>query len=258
MEKRFHTIRKPHRAPSADMVFGIQSVTETLRSGKEIERLLIQRELGMSEIQKLASELGIPYQKVPVEKLNRLTRKNHQGVICFVSPIRYAPLDNVMPQIYEEGLTPFVLMLDRVTDVRNFGAIARTAECAGVQAIVVPSKGGAQINADAMKTSSGALNYISVCRENSLKDATTFLADSGLQVVACTEKATDSIYDVDFTHPTVIIMGSEEDGISPELMSKVDRQVRIPLVGKVDSLNVSAAAAVILYEAVRQKELEKK
>lgn len=258
MEKRFHTIRKPHRTPSADMVFGIQSVTETIRSGKEIERLLIQRELGMNEIQKLATDLGIPYQKVPVEKLNRLTRKNHQGVICFVSPIRYAPLDNVMPQIYEDGQTPFLLMLDRVTDVRNFGAIARTAECAGIQAIVVPAKGGAQINADAMKTSSGALNYIAVCRENSLKEATTFLTDSGLQVVACTEKATDSIYDVDFTHPTVIIMGSEEDGISPELMNMVDRQVKIPLVGKVDSLNVSAAAAVILYEAVRQKEAEKK
>jgi 23S rRNA (guanosine2251-2'-O)-methyltransferase len=257
MEKRFHTIRKPHRTPSADMVFGIQSVTETLRSGKEIERLLIHRELGMSDIQKLATELGIPYQKVPVEKLNRLTRKNHQGVICFVSPIRYAPLDNVMPQIYEEGQTPFLLMLDRVTDVRNFGAIARTAECAGVQAIVVPAKGGAQINADAMKTSSGALNYISVCRENSLRDAAKFLTESGLQVVACTEKATDSIYDVDFTHPTVIVMGSEEDGISPELMNMVDRQVRIPLIGKVDSLNVSAAAAVILYEAVRQKEAEK-
>jgi len=240
------------------MVFGIQSVTETIRSGKEIERLLIQRELGMNEIQKLATELGIPYQKVPVEKLNRLTRKNHQGVICFVSPIRYAPLDNVMPQIYEDGQTPFLLMLDRVTDVRNFGAIARTAECAGIQAIVVPAKGGAQINADAMKTSSGALNYIAVCRENSLKEATTFLTDSGLQVVACTEKATDTIYDVDFTHPTVIIMGSEEDGISPELMNMVDRQVKIPLVGKVDSLNVSAAAAVILYEAVRQKEVEKK
>jgi 23S rRNA (guanosine2251-2'-O)-methyltransferase len=226
---------------------------ETLRSGKEIERLLIQRELGMNEIQKLAQELDVPVQRVPLEKLNRVTRKNHQGVICFMSPIRYMPLHNVLTQVYEEGKTPLLLLLDRITDVRNFGAITRSAECSGVQAVVVPQKGGAQINADAMKTSSGALNYLPVCREANLWEAVRYLSESGLQVVACTEKATDSIYDVDFTAPTVIIMGSEEDGISADLLRVCNKRVRIPLQGQVESLNVSAATSVILYEAVRQR-----
>jgi 23S rRNA (guanosine2251-2'-O)-methyltransferase len=237
------------------MVFGTQSVMETLRSGKEIERLLIQRELGMGEIVKLAQELQIPYQRVPVEKLNRVTRKNHQGVVCFVSPIRYVPLHNVLTQVYEEGKTPLLLMLDRVTDVRNFGAICRTAECAGVQAIVVPQKGGAQINADAMKTSSGALNYLPISREPNLVETLRYLSESGLQVVACTEKATATLYEVDFSTPTVIIMGSEEDGISPELLRACNQRVRIPLQGQVESLNVSVATSVILYEAVRQRVL---
>ncbi|HEV7350059.1 23S rRNA (guanosine(2251)-2'-O)-methyltransferase RlmB [Telluribacter sp.] len=255
MEKRSYPIRKPARPPQADMVFGTQSVMETLRSGKEIERLLIQRELGMGEIVKLAQELQIPYQRVPVEKLNRVTRKNHQGVVCFVSPIRYVPLHNVLTQVYEEGKTPLLLMLDRVTDVRNFGAICRTAECAGVQAIVVPQKGGAQINADAMKTSSGALNYLPISREPNLVETLRYLSESGLQVVACTEKATATLYEVDFSTPTVIIMGSEEDGISPELLRACNQRVRIPLQGQVESLNVSVATSVILYEAVRQRVL---
>lgn len=235
------------------MVFGTQSVMETLRSGKEIERLLIQRELGMNEIQKLAAELQVPYQRVPLEKLNRVTRKNHQGVICFVSPIRYVPLHNVLTQVYEDGQVPFFLLLDRITDVRNFGAICRTAESAGVQGVIVPTRGGAQINADAMKTSSGALNYLPVCREPSLLESVRYLRDSGLQVVACTEKSSVPLYDVDFTVPTVIIMGSEEDGISPELLDLADHRARIPLAGQVDSLNVSAAAAIVLYESVRQR-----
>ncbi|GAB2789521.1 23S rRNA (guanosine(2251)-2'-O)-methyltransferase RlmB [Rhabdobacter roseus] len=253
MEKRRYPLRKPAPRPTADMVFGTQSVMETLRSGKEIERLLIQRELGMNEIQKLAAELQVPYQRVPLEKLNRVTRKNHQGVICFVSPIRYVPLHNVLTQVYEDGQVPFFLLLDRITDVRNFGAICRTAESAGVQGVIVPTRGGAQINADAMKTSSGALNYLPVCREPSLLESVRYLRDSGLQVVACTEKSSVPLYDVDFTVPTVIIMGSEEDGISPELLDLADHRARIPLAGQVDSLNVSAAAAIVLYESVRQR-----
>jgi 23S rRNA (guanosine2251-2'-O)-methyltransferase len=235
------------------MVFGTQSVLETLRSGKEIERLFIQRELGMAEIEKLAKELGIPYQRVPVEKLNRVTRKNHQGVIAFVSPIQYMPLHNVLTQVYEEGKTPLFLLLDRITDVRNFGAIARTAECAGVQGIIVPIKGGAQINADAMKTSSGALNFLPICREPNLYETLLYLRNSGLQIVACTEKTEKSIYDMDFSVPTVIIMGSEEDGISKEFIQLADNSAKIPLNGKVESLNVSVASSIILYEAVRQR-----
>ncbi|CAG4992665.1 Putative TrmH family tRNA/rRNA methyltransferase [Dyadobacter sp. CECT 9275] len=235
------------------MVFGTQSVLETLRSGKEIERLFIQRELGLSEIEKLAKELGVLVQRVPVEKLNRLTRKNHQGAVCFVSPIRYVPLHNVLTQVYEDGKTPLFLLLDRITDVRNFGAIARTAECAGVQALIVPQKGGAQINADAMKTSSGALNYLPVCREISLNETLRYLKDSGLQIVACSEKTDSSPYSIDFTIPTVIIMGSEEDGISKDLLDIADFGVRIPLLGQVESLNVGVASSIVLYEAVRQR-----
>lgn len=254
MEKRNYTVRKPQpRQSQADMVFGTQSVLETLRSGKEIERLFVQREFGLAEIEKIAKERGIPFQRVPVEKLNRITRKNHQGVIAFVSPIQYMPLHNVLTQVYEDGKTPLFLLLDRVTDVRNFGAIARTAECAGVQAIIVPMKGGAQINADAMKTSSGALNFLPICREPNLHETLTYLRNSGLQIVSCTEKTEQSLYQADFSIPTVIIMGSEEDGISKEFIQLSDRAVKIPLYGQVESLNVSNACSIVLYEAVRQR-----
>lgn len=253
MEKRRYPVRKTPSIPKSDMVFGIQSVLETLRSGKEIERLLIQKDLSFPEIQQLAIELQAPLSKVPIEKLNRLTRKNHQGVVCFISPVRYVSAHNVLTQVFEDGKTPLFLMLDRITDVRNFGAIARTAECAGAQALLVPFKGGSQINADAMKTSSGALNYLPVSREGSILDTLHYLRDSGLQVVACTEKSNGSLYDVDFTIPTVIIMGSEEDGISEQLLRLSDHKVRIPLQGQVESLNVSVATAIVLYEAVRQR-----
>jgi 23S rRNA (guanosine2251-2'-O)-methyltransferase len=253
--------RKPFRhftTPKTDnkeIVFGIQSVLETLRSGKEIDRLLVQRELGHTEILDLAHEKGIQVQKVPVEKLNRITRKNHQGAIAFVSAIHYAKLENVIADTFEKGQIPLVLILDRITDVRNFGAIARTAECAGVHAIVIPSKGAAQINADAMKTSSGALNFIPVCREDSLLQTVDFLQNSGLRVVACTEKGKNSMYGVDYTGPTAIVMGSEEDGISDEIIRKSDELAVIPQSGQVGSLNVSVAAGVIIYETVRQRSL---
>ncbi len=255
MENRQFQVRKPvrKRPPQGDMAFGVQPVLETLRSGKEVERLFIQREMGMNEIVKLAESRQIAIHRVPLEKLNRLTRKNHQGVVCFLSPIRYAPVHNVLTQVYEEGKVPLFLLLDRVTDVRNFGAIVRTAECAGVQAVIVPSKGGAMINADAMKTSSGALNYMPICREESLLETVRYLVDSGLQCVACTEKSSDQLYRSDFTVPTVVIMGSEEDGISQDLLNLAHSRVAIPLMGEVESLNVSAAAAIILYEAVRQR-----
>ncbi|WP_345027249.1 23S rRNA (guanosine(2251)-2'-O)-methyltransferase RlmB [Ravibacter arvi] len=255
MENRQYQVRRPvkKRPPQGDMAFGVQPVLETLRSGKEVERLFIQREMGMNEIVKLAESRQIAIHRVPLEKLNRLTRKNHQGVVCFLSPIRYAPVHNVLTQVYEAGKVPLFLLLDRVTDVRNFGAIVRTAECAGVQAVIVPAKGGAMINADAMKTSSGALNYMPICREESLKEVVRYLLESGLQCIACTEKSSTPLYQADFTTPTVIIMGSEEDGISPDLLELAGVRVAIPLLGEVDSLNVSAAASVILYESVRQR-----
>ncbi|MES2733059.1 MAG: 23S rRNA (guanosine(2251)-2'-O)-methyltransferase RlmB [Bacteroidota bacterium] len=235
------------------MVFGTQAVLETLRSGKEIDKLLIQRELGNNEIVKLAEEMGIPISKVPTEKLDRVTRKNHQGVICFISAINYASLHNVLSSVYEQGKVPLLLLLDRITDVRNFGAIARTAECAGAQAIVVPTKGAAEINSDAMKTSSGALNFLPVCREASLGETLRYLQESGIQVVACTEKTEKTIYEIDFTIPTALVMGSEEDGISLEILRKADQLAKIPLVGQIGSLNVSVATGIALYEAIRQR-----
>ena len=236
-----------------DIVFGIQSVLETLRSGKEIDKILVQRELGSLEVMEFARIRNIPVQKVPMEKLDRITRKNHQGVIAFVSVINYAKLENIVADVYEKGQVPLILILDRITDVRNFGAIARTAECTGVHAIVIPSKGGAQINSDAMKTSSGALNFMPVCREDNLFLTVKYLQNSGIQVVSCSEKLTNNIYDVDFSVPTAIIMGSEEDGISEELLRISDELAAIPMAGRVGSLNVSVATGVVLYEAVRKR-----
>ena len=257
MEKRnFRKVNfyKESKPEPKELVFGIRSIEETLKSGKEFEKVFFEK--GQPNLHELLQEVkkrNIPYSLVPAEKLNSLTRKNHQGVVAFTSPINYSKIDNIVIRCFEEGKSPLILILDRVTDVRNFGAIARTAECAGVDAIVVPSKGSALISADALKTSSGALNYIPVCREDNLKDTLTYLKDSGLQIIACTEKSDDYPYKTDFKAPTAIILGSEEDGISPEYLKKADKKVKIPLYGQVESLNVSVAAAVVIYEAVRQR-----
>lgn len=243
---------KPQRDKS-DFVFGIQSVLETIRAGKEIDKILIQRELSNLEVQEFARIKGIHLQKVPIEKLNQITRKNHQGVIAFVSAVNYAKLENVIADTYEQGKNPLILVLDRITDVRNFGAIARTAEGAGVQAIAVPLKGSAQITSDAMKTSSGALNFLPVCRENNLLDTIKYLQGAGIQVVGCTEKVEKTVYEIDFTVPTAIVVGSEETGIADEILRQADELASIPMLGRVASLNVSVANAIILYEAIRQR-----
>jgi 23S rRNA (guanosine2251-2'-O)-methyltransferase len=196
---------------------------------------------------------NVPFQAVPTEKLNRVTRKNHQGVISYISPISYHSIEDVLPSLYEAGKTPLLLILDRVTDVRNFGAIARTAECAGVDAIIIPSRGGALISADAVKTSTGALHKIPVCREDNLKTTIEFLTNSGVQIVGCTEKTDDLLYSVDLTLPTAIIMGSEENGISPEYLKRCDARAKIPMAGTIGSLNVSVSAGILLYEVIRQR-----
>ncbi len=238
------------------MIYGIRPVMEAIRAGKEIERVLISRgarsEL-MLDLKQLLRENKIVYTEVPAEKLNRLTRKNHQDVICFVSSVIYQQIENIIPLVFEKGETPLILILDRITDVRNFGAIARTAECSGVHAIVIPSKGTAQINADAVKTSAGALNSIPVCREGNLRSAIDYLRQSGLQIVAATEKTSQLHYSVDYTSPCAIILGSEEDGISSDLLKLADQKIKIPLLGEIESLNVSVACGVILYEAIRQR-----
>ena len=243
-----------------DFVFGANSVLETLKSDKDIDKIFIQKTAKSDQIRdiiRLASDRKIPVLQVPVEKLNRITMKNHQGVICFVSTVSYMSLDGLMDDCFEAGKVPLVMILDRITDVRNFGAISRTAECAGVDAIVIPAKGAAQIGSDAMKTSSGALNYLNVCRSENLKETIQYLKDYGFQIVGCTEKTEDSVYDADYTSPTAIILGSEEDGISSEYLKMCDSRAKIPLKGKVGSLNVSVSAAVIVYEAVRQRSLVK-
>lgn len=247
--------RGPRRETN-QQVFGIRAVMEAIESGKEIESLWVQRGLGGSlflELKQLLREYGIAYQQVPVEKLNRLTRKNHQGVVAVISPIVYQKAEDIIPLIYEQGKVPLVLVLDGITDVRNMGAIARTAECAGVHALIIPRKGSAEINPDAIKTSSGALYNIPVCRHEHLRTTVKFLQDSGLQIVACTEKAASDFYVVDYTVPTAVIMGAEDTGISDELVRLADHLVKIPMYGEIASLNVSVSTGVVIYEAIRQR-----
>jgi len=238
------------------MIYGVRPVIEALQAGKEIEKVLVVTGLRSElfpEMRKLLNEKDIPMQYVPMEKLNRVTRQNHQGVIAFVSPIVYEDYEQIIPALFDIGRNPLVLILDRITDVRNFGAIARTAECAGVDAIIVPSRGSALMGADAVKTSAGALFKIPVCRSVNLKDTIDYIKACGLQIVAATEKATDYHFQIDLTLPTAIMLGSEEDGVSPEYLKRCDQQVRIPMVGEIESLNVSVAAGIILFEAVKQR-----
>ncbi len=238
------------------MVFGIRAVMEAIDSGKEIESLFVQRGLAgalLQELKQLLKQYDVSYQQVPVEKLNRITRKNHQGVIAVISPITYQRVEDIVPMIYEAGEVPLLLLLDQITDVRNLGAIARTAACAGVHAIVVPKKGSAEINPDAIKTSAGALFKITVCRQDNLAKTAKFLQESGIQVVALTEKTDQDIYTPDYTVPTAIALGSEEYGVSDELIRLADHLAKIPMQGDIASLNVSVAAGVGVYEAVRQR-----
>ena len=247
---------RKEKTPEKEVIFGTRPVLEAIDSGKEINKLLIlrgaQSDVNQEIIQK-AKKLGVPFQKVPVERLNRITRKNHQGIIAFLSPIQYDNLEAVLPALFESGENPLLLVLDQVTDVRNLGAICRAAECMGVQALVLPSRGGAMINSDAVKTSAGAIFNLKICREDDLKKALTFLKQSGLQSVACTEKGKELVQSADFTAPTAIVMGSEDTGISLELMNHSDQLVRIPMAGKTRSLNVSVSAGIVLYECLKQR-----
>lgn len=244
-------------AKKENIIFGIHPVIEAIKAGKEIDRILLQSTLGshetIRELKRVAREVDVPIQYVPMEKLNKVTMKNHQGVIAFVSEITYQPLQNILPSIYEKGEDPFILILDRITDVRNFGAIARTAECAGVHAMVIPVKGSARINMDAVKTSAGALYNIPVCREENLKTAIDLIRSSGIEIISCTEKGDAVYHKTDFRKPIAIILGSEEDGISNEYLKLSDRIMHIPMAGSTASLNVSVAAGIILFEALKQR-----
>lgn len=241
-----------------NFIFGIRAVLEAIDAGKEIEKILIQKGIQNDQIKELisrAKNLKIPFVNVPLEKLNRLTRKNHQGVICYLSPIQFHSLDHIIESTFSQGKDPFLVILDRITDVRNLGAIARTMECAGADALVIQSKGNAPIGGDAMKTSAGALNMLPVCREENLKNTIKTLKDTGIRIIGCTEKTDQLIYNTDLKGPIAIILGSEEDGISNEYMKLCDHLARIPMKGKIESLNVSVSAGIILYETLRQRNL---
>jgi len=251
--------RKPFQKVKDNLIYGIHPVMEALEAGKEIERILIQRDSknpAFRAILSLAERAEVPVQKVPAEKLEQLARGNHQGILAFVSCIEYQPLENILMGIFERGEVPFLLILDRVTDVRNLGAIARTAECAGVHALILPARGSAQINADTVKTSAGALNNLPVHRSQNLKDTLTYLKQSGVSVFAVTEHGSASYTGQDLTGPLALILGSEEDGISPEYLRFCEGRLNIPMKGTTGSLNVSVAAGILMFEVNRQRDLQ--
>ena len=240
------------------MIFGIRAVIEAIEAGKEIDKIIVKRELQGDLFRELTAALqshDIPVQRVPVERIDRYTRKNHQGVIAFLSAVTYEKIEDIIPFLYEQGKSPFILVLDGLTDVRNFGAIARTCEVAGVDAIVIPARGSVTVNADAVKTSAGALLKIPVCKESSLTEAIQFLKNSGVKVVAATERAAQSYTEVDYTGPVAIVMGAEDVGVSNDNLRICDDLVKIPQFGTIGSLNVSVAAGVLIYESIRQKGL---
>ena len=238
------------------LIFGIRAIIEAIDANKVIDKILLQKGLSndlFNQLRKALQGKDIPFQFVPPEKLKRLTDKNHQGAIAYIAEVNYYDTEELLAEVFETGKTPLVLILDRVTDVRNFGAIARSAECAGVDFIIIPSRGSAQINGDAIKTSAGALHRLKVCREDNLKNTIEYLKEYGFQVLACHEKTDKLIYDADFKKPTAIIMGSEENGISGEYLKRSDCQVKIPMTGNIASLNVSVATGIVLFEVVHQR-----
>ena len=241
---------------SENYIYGIHPLIEALDSGKIPEKVLIQKGLsgeGFTKLFQRIRQLRIPFQYVPVEKLNRVTRKNHQGIVAFISLIEYQDLTQLLPGIFEAGETPLLVILDGVTDVRNLGAIARTAECAGAHALIIAEKGSAPINADAIKTSAGALNRIPVCKENSIQEVLAFLKACGIKTVTLDEKSSVAIYETDLNMPLAIIMGSEERGVSSTTKKLSDDLASIPMKGAIASLNVSVATGIVLFEAVRQR-----
>lgn len=238
-----------------NIVFGIRPVVEAIESHKQIEKLYIKRGAEgqlMNELKDLCIRHHLRWQEVPVEKLNRLTRGNHQGVVAQMAAIDYVTVEDILERVPEDE-TPLVVVFDGVTDIRNFGGIARSAECAGAHGLITPLKNSAPVNADAIKTSAGALNVIPVARVGSIRNTLKSLQLEGFQIVAATEKSRKLLYDADFRKPTAIVMGAEDVGISKEVLKLCDEQLAIPLIGHIESLNVSAAAAIMLFEVVRQR-----
>ncbi|MBQ9340566.1 MAG: 23S rRNA (guanosine(2251)-2'-O)-methyltransferase RlmB [Paludibacteraceae bacterium] len=244
------------RPKEKEMLFGIRAVMEAVDAGKTLDKVLLRRDMTSALARELMQKLAgttTPVQKVPVEKLNRFTDKNHQGVIAFLSPVEFQDITNLVPMLFEEGKTPFLLVLDGITDVRNFGAIARTALCAGVDAIIVPARGGAAVNGDAVKTSAGALHTLPICKVENMQNTLRFLNESGIMTVAATEHTDDIYTNLDYRGPVAIVMGSEDKGIYPANLDLCQQKAKLPMSGPLESLNVSVAAGVFCYEVVRQR-----
>ena len=240
----------------SQVVFGIRAVIEAIESGKQVDKVLMKKDLGgelARELLSVTREYNVPVQRVPVERINKVTHKNHQGVIAFMAAVDYYHVDDIVPALYDEGINPLVVVLDGVTDVRNFGAIARTCECAGVNCIVIPERNSVSVNADAVKTSAGALNYLPVCRERNLVKAVQYLRDSGFKVMGASEKTDLNYTKADFTGPVAIVLGAEDTGISTDVLKLCDTLVAIPEFGQINSLNVSVAGGIMIYEVVRQR-----
>ena len=240
-----------------EIIFGVHAVLEAVLAGEDIDKIFLKKDLEPEFTKELLEALQgrhIPLQRVPVEKLNRITMKNHQGVIAYISAVTYQRLEDILPTLYEEGKMPFIVLLDGVTDVRNFGAIARTCECAGVHAIVIPETGSVSVNGDAITTSAGALHTLPVCREQSVRDAILYLKNSGVKVIALTHEGTKDYTKVDYSGPVAIVIGSEKTGIANENIRICDELVQIPILGKIGSLNVSVSGGILMYEVVRNRE----
>lgn len=239
-----------------DYIFGIRAVIEAIESGKSIDKVLVRKDLSgelSKELWSKIKEYGIVAQRVPQERLNRITMKNHQGAVALLSPVEYYRLEHLVPLFYEEGRVPFVVVLDGLTDTRNFGAIGRTADCAGVDAIVIPERNSVSVTPDAVKTSAGGLFYVPVCRERDVLSAVRFLKDNGYKIVGSTEKGARNYTEVGYDVPVAIVMGAEDTGISEEVLRICDELAAVPMLGNIGSLNVSVAAGVMMYEVVRQR-----
>lgn len=246
----------PHMADK-NLIYGHHPVTEAIRAGKTVEKVYFQQGVRgelEKEIRHLTREYGIPLQVVPREKLNKMTPGAHQGVVAYLALVAFQSIEDVLPFVFEQGQTPLFLLLDGITDVRNFGAICRSAECAGVQAVVIPQSGAAPANEEAMKASAGALARIRICRVRSLFSTVEWLQECGVQIVATAlSDRSIPLYDADLSIPTAILMGSEGEGVHPKLLKMSDAVVKIPQATDFDSYNVSVAAGIVLYEALRQR-----
>jgi len=240
----------------SEIIFGLRAVIEAIDSGKSIDKIWVSPKKNSplySEVFAKGKDAGVTIVRVPFDKLNSVTRKNHQGCVAFISPVPFYEFEEILAQTFESGAQPFFLFLDRISDVRNFGAICRTAESAGVHAIVVPQKGAALISGDAIKTSAGAIMHLHICKVNSLWRSLETAKQSGLQLIGFNEKAEKRYYDLDYTQPIALVMGSEEKGLSSEVAEQLNEEVSIPLTGKTASLNVSVAAGIGIFEVVKQR-----